>query len=223
MIEAELDFRIALPYNRTTFDALNKLCVKNYWDQGRKEAVWFFRTDSLEQVEQIVGNPIHIQGWAEYKQKMNVERVKGKGEYRVLEFPDYFEVTEWQKDDKGVSKPHQLQVPKSEVKLFWNIMLKYPKEKEIKGITIQEHMCNALGIDRYNRLDTATFDKAKFFGDRSAYRKYYLYPVKICKKLGLITHSKIGKVARIAESYDFTQKTLRGTTEVFVKHDGLLM
>ncbi len=198
-MKAELYFAVHLNYTRTEYSPLSELAVfhPDYSFETKKYR-WIFRYADIEKVEAIL-NTIEIPDLREKKviAEADVEPFKGKGEIKVIEQAEVYEVIEYRKqEDYSIKEEHHL-IDKSLVDAIWNkVISKMPLYKKVKSSTVAENICRALKIDRFDRDKTHTFQFDKFFGSRHSYKTFLYYPLKILAFQGKIHHYKKGYVER---------------------------
>jgi hypothetical protein len=199
--EAELLFRIKLPWQQTTFQQLKLLAVSYKWDN---EGVWVFSIDDLKDIEKIIGKEIKIPGYKEQgnKQELIVPNFKGKDSIELIENPTTYIIIEHRKiekaDDTTEIKELKHEVSRALVDIIWNnIIFKQPLNKPIKTSTVSENICRLLCLDRFFRDDTLSFDFPKFFGNRKDYYTYFYLPMKVLSYQKKIKHHKSGMVERL--------------------------
>lgn len=232
-MEGELLFQLELDYLTTQYPSLGVLSLYRYYNKDKKKFVWVFNLKDIEKVIEILGKPVtfeHHEGEISklislcppLKERIEVDRWKGRGEYTFVEEPDIFLIGEWQKNPI-TGKPEQawISIPKENVLVNWEIICGYPKDAWIKIRTQAEHVCRRLGFDNVFR-DSGTFDWSKFTGlHRKGHLPYVYYPVKVLAHLGVIEYSKIGKLRRIKDhlelQYIFTKPVPK---EDIIKKEG---
>lgn len=208
-------FGLNLEYMTTQFQSLVNKALYRYWDHDKKKYIWVFSVKDIEEVVGILGKPVTFEFQREninklielcppLKERIEMDRWKGKGEYSFVEEPDIFLVGEWQKNPK-TGKPEQawISIPKENIIINWEIIKGYQKDEWVKIRTQAEHVCRRLGFDKVFR-DSGTFDWSKFTGlHRKGHLPYVYYPIKILAHLGVISYSKVGKIKRISEDLIF--------------------
>lgn len=199
----------------TGYDSLVKLAAYNVWDKTIHKAFWVFPLDNLGKVMAVLGKQIEFDE-KEAEQVLNLcpplkERIdlpewKGKGRIEVEREADTYIITEYRKvenNDGTISiKEVKHEIPRQNVDVLWEVMQRYPKGKRVKGIeTVACHVCEQLGITRFHRPETNTWDKEKLFGARKAYYSYFYLPTKVLVHMNLIIHHKNGDIERIGGTY----------------------
>ena len=220
-MEGDILFQLDLGYLTTQYPSLNNLSPHKYYNKDVGKFVWVFNLKDIEKVIEILGKPITFEHQEiniskliglcpPLKEKIGVDRWKGKGEYRFVEETNIFLVGEWQKNPT-TGKPEQawISIPKENVVVNWEIIKNYQKGVWIKIRTQAEHVCRRLGFDGVFR-DSGTFDWSKFTGlHRKGHLPYVYYPVKVLAHLGVIEYSKMGKLRRIKDhlelQHEFTK------------------
>lgn len=220
-MEGEILFGLELEFMTTQFQSLIKKAAYKYWDTNKKRYVWVFSTKDIEDVVGILGKPVTFESQKDninklielcppLKEKIMMDRWKGKGEYSFVEEPDVFLVGEWQKNPT-TGRPEQawISIPKENILINWEIIQGYPKNHWVKIRTQAEHVCRRMGFDRMFR-DSDTFDWSKFMGlHRKGHLPYVYYPVKVLAYLGVIAYSKRGQLKRIEENLVFQHQFIK--------------
>lgn len=203
MQKARVLVEIRADFNKTTFPRLKELSVNYAWDERRQEAVWTFPQAQLSEALSIIGKPISLPeeellGLVPYcpsvAEQLNIDIEKGVGEITITETPTYFLCTH-QQNGKNVS----FEVPKENVRVAWEVIWKQPLFKEVKTSTVAKNIIEALGITRFHRPESGTFNFAFFFGSRKDYFTYLYFPLKILVAKGYVRHDKKGSVTRLTE------------------------
>jgi hypothetical protein len=220
MVQARLKtFMIELPYEITCYEALKNLCVSFEYMPDKKKTQWSFYFVNLEDVLELIAMPIEfsigdatisklLDHCPNLEEEIFVRRYKGKGQIKVRRMQkqiekDGPEVTifkiSWQQRKKPVHK----YLPVEAVEKLWDVMMKFPKDEEVKSSKTWEQWCKALGIIRYNRK-TGSFDKDKFFGDRKTYFKWWAC-THVLVHYDMITYKKTGVLIRRTDEILFNQ------------------
>ena len=214
-MEGEILFGLELDFLTTQFQSLIKRAVYKYWDPNKKKYMWVFSVKDVEEISGILGKPITFEAQKNnidklidlcppLKERILMDRWKGKGEYSFVEEPEVFLVGEWQKNPR-TGKPEQawISIPKKNVLINWEVIKGYPKDQWVRIRTQAEHVCRRMGFDRVFR-DSGTFDWSKFTGlHRKGHLPYVYYPVKVLAHLGVISYSKVGKLKSVSDNLNF--------------------
>jgi hypothetical protein len=147
---------------------------------------------------------------------------KGKGTITVVVIEGGYQVTYYQ---GGAEK--SFTVARSLVEKIWfEVMAKYEKDAPQEAKKVAEDIVQALQkhhwqhdeplflddkdneeypevVKRWEYAKTGNFNWKYFFGDRRNYHKLYYAPMKAMVGLGLASHSKDGKIVRLADVDEF--------------------
>jgi hypothetical protein len=136
---------------------------------------------------------------------------KGKSGHTIIEEPTLYKVNFYQKQEinpdtkEWVVTPQYREVPKERVRAMWNVIARRPLDKWTKGSTLAGNLMKKVGILDFHR-DSGSFDFSKFFGNREHYLNFYYFPIKVLEWHGVISHSKRGKIKRIARNFEVQTK-----------------
>ena len=202
----KLTFILNMDYLITEYKGLRELAI-DVIKVGSGKALWIFNVNDIEKVIKLTGKPIEfkkmdIEAIEPYspittKTVKEASRTKGKGYYKVIFRAPKLFICETIINGKKVVR----KVPTENIKVLWDVMKKYPMNKEIQTHTVAEKIIEELEIDRFNRK-TGTFDFAKFFGERKDYHRYFYGPAKILESEGVIIHHKYGAIERKADNWE---------------------
>jgi len=215
MIQAQLYFGINLPWQQTSYEQLRNIGLPIKNEDGTYH--WKFHISNLKKVIELIGKPItlkpeiikELQQYAPpTAETFNGEKYKGKGYFQIIHKSPKLYIIETVIRKKVIKKT----IPIENIILAWNMIKKYPLHKEVKGTTIQKNICWELGLTRFFRRDTNTFDHHKFFGNRTDYFTYFYYPIKILECLNAIKHKKTGQIIRTAKEIKIQTKIDQPTT-----------
>lgn len=198
VMEAELLFRIKLPYVQTEFTPLVILAQSTpVYRVNEKCYDWVFLAKDIKKVEAIVGE-IVIPGYKEKGtvQPVEVPKWKGKDFVEIIDLPTTYKIIMHRKKEDGSVEEVTHICDRETVKKVWAVISRKPLNKKIKTRTIAEGICQEFKIDRFNR-ETGSFDFAKLFGNRASYFKYVYYPLKVLAWQGRVRHYKKGYVERL--------------------------
>lgn len=194
-MKAEILFKIEMLYNRTLYKPLIDLAVKENYNYKTKIYEWCFNISDLKKVLAILGKNIEfnkddinelIIRCPGFKTQVKRGSTYGTGFVKVT-LNDPISPTGFIVTTVRDKKPENMNVPLETVEALWRVMLKYPKNKKILTHTVAENFCKEVGITRFNRKDTGTFDWEKFSGCRMAYLR--LYPaIKVLQSDGAVEH-----------------------------------
>jgi hypothetical protein len=203
-MKAHITFSIELPYVQTEYSLLKGMAVE-VKNLGHSRFLWTFRAEDIEKVIKTLGKPIEcdLTPLIPYAPAMkevveDKSRKKGKGYFIVTFRSPKIYIIETIINAKTVTK----RIPTESIKAAWLVMKKYPIGKPIQTSTVAENICKELGITRFNRPDSHTWDFAKFFGSRAEYYKYFYAPIKVLQAEKAIIHHTDGHVERIAEHWE---------------------
>ena len=202
-LNAELYFKVELGYDRTTYPALKRIALLERYSFESKMYEWWFSMADVERVEAVTGLKILVdkKGLARaFKYSgLVIDEVsrapyKGEGLVDILELPNLYIVTTFQRKQKVTYR-----IPKSTVEVVWAVVKSQPKFKPVKTSTIAGHYCEVQGYARFFR-ETGSFNWEKFFGTRSRYFQFY-YSLKVLQEKGVVKHYKWGAVERLKDEF----------------------
>jgi len=203
-MKADLRFSMSLPYMITEYEALKKLAVGLISTSEGYE--WTFKVKDVEKVVKVLGKKVvfdeqDAKTIKEYSplvsQTVYQGAYKGAGKFEVVYRSPKLFIIETIINKKVVKK----EVPVENIEVAWKVMKRYGFKRKIRSRTVAENIVGELGITRFNRLESKSFDWEKFFGCRSDYFKYFYAPIKVLEAEGVIIHYKDGKVERITDNF----------------------
>jgi len=196
--------RLETKYNQTNFKQLLEL-GRYEWDRFKKRAVWTFPLNNLRRAIALLGHTIEIDPndlklLSNYAPPIgpgfSVPRYKSKGFVRITKAPKVYVIkTLINKEEKTYL------VPIENVQAAANVITSYKKFTKVKSSTVAERIIRELGIIRFDRLVSGTFDWAKFFGNRKDYYNYFYLPMKVLEAKHFIKHHKNGRVERVKDEF----------------------
>jgi len=204
-MKAKASFSILLPYLMTEYEQLKPLAIATVKEGTRYR--WYFNWEDFESVAKLVGKDIEfekgeIESMLEMspamKRAIKTDRYKGTGKFEIKWRSPKIYIIETIINKKVVQK----KIPVEAIQTAWDVMRNYPINKPIKTRTVAERICDLLGIDRFNREESGTFDFAKFFGERADYYRYFYAPIKVLEAEGVVLHHKDGRVERTVDSWE---------------------
>lgn len=214
-MEAKVIVEITTDWLQTGFKRMVELSNNSYhWDTVEKKCHWRFPIERIKEVEAILGKPIEFQeGQCKVvesrtpcaREETDVPEFKGKSGIVVEDFERIFVVTEYRKveNEEGQIEVKLIrhEVPLENVNVLRQALQSIDetrfKDGRIPPRRIQEKTLQLLGIDRFNRSETGTFDGDKFFGARTDYGHYYYYPLKVLVYKGEVIHHKRGGITKL--------------------------
>lgn len=209
MRPCQLLARVQTGYIRTGFSRMRELAQYGGWNEGTGE--WLVPVERLPAFAAVLGEPLEVLP----KQKkaiqdamkllgltLDIEGWKGKSDLVITRFPDYFHIVEHRRHkETGEVQTIETDVPVQNVAALWKVMLAYPLSKWVRWETVAENVCDFLGVaDRFRR-ETGSFDKAKFFGNRTDYMMFYYYPTKVLESMEVIVYGH-GRLMRVSDLWD---------------------
>lgn len=215
------EFSVDLPYEVTCYEPLKALAKNHEWMKSKKKTRWTFHLIHLPEVIALLGKPIEfsldsknmeliLDHCPNLEEEIYMRRYKGKGNITVrrgqkaLEKDgpeiDVFIVT-WQMR----KKPSRHYIPIETVYRLWNVINRYDLNDEVPTHLCCEHYCKEMGIVRFNRAKSGSFDFQKFFGDRKAYYKWY-GAMKVLQHYRMVQHKRSGYIIRLAENLKFDSR-----------------
>lgn len=204
-MKAELYFGLKMTYLRTAYEPLTRIVVaKPVYNYGSHDYLWIFKYKDIEKVEAIIGT-IEIPGLRENfkKEEVPIPKFKGKDFIEIVEYPKIYQIVEHRKVEDPETEEIMVKTLKHNVdkaivdKIRKEVIVHMPMYKKLKVRTYAEKVCNVLGITRFNRPDSNSFNFPMLFGNRSSYFRIVYYPLKVFQWKGEIIHHKDGAVERI--------------------------
>lgn len=201
-------FEIYIPYDVSLLAPIQKLAVKfGPWIQ-REGYYASFRLKDLNEVialtkQNITFNEEEVNTLINFcpplKEKVNMFGDKGISGLKVSDYPEYYECIEWRKDIDGVPNETKTIIPRANVDAVGFACNEIGIERTVKHSCVAEHVCRKLGVTRFFRENSGTFDFPKYFGSRGFFFKTTYYPLKILSEKGFINYDKKGKVTVLKE------------------------
>jgi len=203
---ADLLFGIRPGYLITEYEPLRRLAV-SITKQRDGDYLWIFRVQDMGKITALLGkvptftaddtqvfrayNPLLSQTVPDKSRK------KGEGKFEIIHKAPKLLIIETFENKRTV----HVRVPTDNVQMLWEVMKGYPLNKAIQSMTVARNVLEKLGITRFHRPNTQTFDEQKFFGARKDYKGYFYYPAKVLQSQEVIRHDPNGLVERIAEHW----------------------
>jgi hypothetical protein len=204
---AKVLFEIKTDFIRTGFTQL--ITLGGTYRKIDDSYFWVFPLENIEKVSAILGKAIEFSeedvATLEARCPMRRERIglepwKGVSGITIEETPTLFIVTEHRKEEGGDVKEIRHNIPSENVdalrRALSGINSNLYKDGRIPTSRVAEKVCQVLNIDRFNRVETGSFDFAKMFGNRQDYFHILYYPLKILQKKGEIIYLKSGKIIK---------------------------
>lgn len=220
-------FGIKTGYLQTNFEPLRKLAWRYVWDSGQGKGIWFFPISAKKEVEAILGDAIVIEG-EELNQKSVYPNVieKGKGFFSILgksmdwdsdietKRPIDCFVIEGTVGDKKVAKKT---ISFERVRTIWKVInegFKIGDSRSSKWVA--EKFCDEVGVTRFNREKSGTFDRDKIWAVRDDWFKIY-YALKVLDTYGVVKYRGSRFVTKLRDRFDIPTdlKTVNYDSEAF--------
>jgi len=211
-MKGTIRFEIHTDYERTKRERLEALAVNSYYSKYLKKYVWVFRLGDLKQVEKLMGDALEFNEadvvslksrCPVLSESVNIKNEKGRGYIVISTEPGSF-ILEWPQR----KEPQRTKVSFEFVKALWGVISKQPLGVRVKTMTVAANHCVSLGITRFHRYNSNTFDKDKFKGTRKDYLKFY-FALKVLEAQGAIKYHRSARqsgVSRLVESWSVQTK-----------------
>lgn len=199
-------FIINLGYIRTGFKNLISISTDYFWDSELQKGVWTFPLSKKDEVEELVGQPISIDGNPmDAASKIivpDVER-KSRGVFEIVfRSPKFYRI----KTTVGKKQVRVLDVSLPIVMELWNLIdEELDQDESITTPVLAEKLMTRLKITRFHR-ESGSFDWSKFFGTRGAERDkgyfvYLYYPLKCLHAEGAINYKGSERVTKLKDDF----------------------
>jgi hypothetical protein len=206
MIQSQLFFGLNYDYDQTLNALLEKESALRVWDKGKKTYLYIFPLKSMPTIKAILGKPINItmedinllnKDYPQVTENKVIEPYKGKGYINILSRgPTVYSV-----EFPMRKKPAIVKIPVEMVNALWKVLQKYPIGLTIDTRIVARSWCQALGITRFNRAISDSFNWKLLLGSRKDYFKLY-YGLKILQIDCVIDYLKTGKVIRLKDMWE---------------------
>lgn len=222
-MNATLAFKVETPWLQTGYEQLKELGACR-WVSG--VLVCFFPLENIEKVSAILGKPIEFveadldavkARMPTPRENVDVPEFKGKSGFEVIaEGPKVYVVREWRKVEKENMeiKVEEIrhEVPIENVRALREALESLDerryKNHKIPTRRVAEQVCKVLGITRFNREKSGSFDFEKFQGTRKDLFAILYYPIKVLAspQLQEIIHHKNGYITKLQDYLKYAKR-----------------
>jgi len=208
-MKSSLFFGVNLKFDLSINVMLKGVATFSMWDPGLKRYLFIFPINKLDEVIKVTGQDVNfddekdnileiLQHSPTLKKDVELDKYKTTGYLHIQRFPKLFII------NTVISKKDRtFKIPLESAKAAWRAVRYYqigvPVHAKKK---LSEKWCKEMGITRFNRPDSGSYDSNKFSGTRKDYFKFY-YPLKILQSDKAISYSKTGMVTRLKESWEY--------------------
>lgn len=209
-MQVKLFFGINFEFDISSNKPLLDLSCLRVWDKSLKKYFYVFPVSKLNEVIGLTGKAIDfedereslsnlIQHTSLLKKEVIVPKYKGEGYLYIQKFPKLFIITFPMR-----KKPEKKKIPLEMVLACWKSIKKRPVNLAFKSSSLYKDFFNELGITRFNRTDTGTFDNDKLFGTRKivGYFGFY-FSLKVLESEKVISYEKSGVVTRLKDKWEY--------------------
>lgn len=225
-------FFIDLPFEISRYPPLKNLAVHYEWNPDTKTTRWEFYVVNMPEVIAVLGVPIQfdmkegsvamvLSHCPNLVEEIKMGRYKGTGYIHIKRDPD--EPNVFLVEFPMRKHPTTTKVPIEAIERLWNTIVKFPKGEKVRSKLSWELWCKEIGVIRYNRTTSGSFDQQKFFGDRTTYARWY-GAVKVLQHYRLVEHDRSGKIIRLADELNFMarfdQKTGKENYSIYEFDEG---